>query len=372
MDLSAEDSLRLNVLLNQDLQAIRINDSKMIVHGLTERGEATVQLNPNCQDEKYIKQVKELISSSVLGSPGGYPIFLRRWTRMGQARDESLESLLKLGEPEAVVAVVHASGLTDDLAYRAWWAMPTASNARCMLKNEAVINGSMGKELAEFLIDYLPFEEEAKDVIESVRLVLQGDLINKETRESLWSRGQRKNAYLVGFLITTPNTVLLEGSPHPELDKLKNSLDKLSNKSNPLADKLLTVLDAPGQAFLKTVITVLKKPGNQDVVISLLDAVRDYFQLYDIEKEHLQDINAIIEQVDTDIDSGKYQDVISMLDEIADARQMINAMLVLSRVGEHIVTPVFSRSDAIGTVMRKKLEPVFEPLQMQIQYIMHG
>ena len=171
MDLSAEDSLRLNVLLNQNLQAIRINDSKMVVYGLTDRGEATVQLNPNCQDEKYIKQVKELISSHVLGSPGGYPIFLRRWTRMGQARDESLESLLKLGEPEAVVAVVHASGLTDDLAYRAWWAMPTSSNARCMLKNEAVINGAMGKELAEYLIDYLPFEEEAKDIIESVRLV---------------------------------------------------------------------------------------------------------------------------------------------------------------------------------------------------------
>jgi len=29
---------------------------------------------------------------------------------MGQARDETLESLLLLGEPEAVVAVVNASG----------------------------------------------------------------------------------------------------------------------------------------------------------------------------------------------------------------------------------------------------------------------
>ena len=43
---------------------------------------------------------------------------------MGQARDDSLAQLLLLGEPEAVVAAVHAPGLTDELAARAWWAMP--------------------------------------------------------------------------------------------------------------------------------------------------------------------------------------------------------------------------------------------------------
>ncbi|MDH5571603.1 MAG: sulfur reduction protein DsrS [Gammaproteobacteria bacterium] len=372
MDLSAEDSLRLNVLLNQDLQAIRINDSKMIVYGLSDRGEAKIQLNPNCQDEKYIKQVKELISSHVLGSPGGYPVFLRRWTRMGQARDESLESLLKLGEPEAVVAVVHASGLTDDLAYRAWWAMPTASNARCMLKNEAVINGSMGKELAEYLIDYLPFEEEAKDIIQSVSLVLQGDLVNEETRQSLWSRGQRKNAYLVGFLKTTPNNVLLESQVHTEYENIRSSLENVSIQSSAIAKKLLKVLDASGQAFLKTVITVMKKPANQDVVIALLAAVQEYFHLYELEPEHIVDIDAIIKQVDTDIDTAKYPEINDLLNSASDIRQMIKAIMVLSRVGEHIVTPVFSRSDAIGTVMRKNLEPVFEPLHIQIQHIMRG
>ena len=42
MELSSEDSLRLNVLINQDLQAIRIDESKMIVYALTGRGEAKV------------------------------------------------------------------------------------------------------------------------------------------------------------------------------------------------------------------------------------------------------------------------------------------------------------------------------------------
>ena len=35
MQLSNEDNLRLNVLLAQDLKAVRIDESRMIVHALT-------------------------------------------------------------------------------------------------------------------------------------------------------------------------------------------------------------------------------------------------------------------------------------------------------------------------------------------------
>ena len=59
MELSPEDSLRLNVLLATSPQAIRINESSMVVFGLSEQGEAKVQLNPNCNDGQYIKKVKE-------------------------------------------------------------------------------------------------------------------------------------------------------------------------------------------------------------------------------------------------------------------------------------------------------------------------
>ena len=104
MNLSTEDSLRLNVLLNQELQAVRIDESKMVVFALTPKGEASVTLNPNCRDDQYLKQVRELFSMHVLGSPGGYPVFLKRWTRMGQQRGgNSLLSLLLLGEPELAI-----------------------------------------------------------------------------------------------------------------------------------------------------------------------------------------------------------------------------------------------------------------------------
>ena len=107
MDLSPEDSLRLNVLLTQGLQAVRIDESRMLVYALTERGEARVGLNPNCRNEQYIRNVKALLSSHSLGSPGGCPVYLNRWTLMWQARDDSLEQLLvpTIGYPNAAAAL---------------------------------------------------------------------------------------------------------------------------------------------------------------------------------------------------------------------------------------------------------------------------
>ncbi|VAX06426.1 hypothetical protein MNBD_GAMMA25-1881 [hydrothermal vent metagenome] len=369
MPLSSEDSLRLNVLLTQNLQALRIDESKMIVYGLSEKGEAKIQLNPNCRDDRYLKIIKELISSKVLGSPGGYPVFLRRWTRMGQAKDESLGRLLQLGEPEAVVAVVHASGLTDELARRAWWAMPSAANARCMLQKKAVVEGQMGTELADFLIEFLPFEEEARDIIESVRLVLQDDLISTERRQNLWDRGQRKNAFLVGFLFVEADKLPLEKQAHPALNDYQEKLSSLINKGNPIAQQLQRLLEAPGQAFLSTVNTVIKKPGNQDIVIALLNAINDYFSEIQFMPGKEENIQAIIDSTTHFIDDNNNEPLTEILNTMPDSRNMLQALLVLSAISEQVVNPVFSRSDAIGTLMRKKLEPVFGPLNEQIKQL---
>ncbi len=369
MELSSEDSLRLNVLLNQNLQAIRIDESKMIVYGLSEKGEAKIALNPNCRDDRYLKIVKELISSKILGSPGGYPIFLRRWTRMDQARNESLGHLLQLGEAEAVIAVVHASGLTEELARRAWWAMPSAENARCMLQKDAVIHSKIGVELAEFLIEFLPFEEEAKNIIESVRLVLQGQLISDSLRQNLWQRGQRKNAFLVGFLFSAADNLPLKKTPHPVLLDYQEKLTPLINDGNPVARQLQRLLDAPGQAFLTTVNAVLKKPSNQDVVIAMLNAIHNYFSPIKLLPEKVDDILDIMETASELITQKSDSSLLAVLNTLPESRDILYALLVLSAISERIVNPVFSRSDAIGTLMRKKLEPVFEPVFSQIKQL---
>ena len=237
MLLSGEDELRLNVLLAQELLAVRIDESKMMLFALTAKGEVCVALNATGKDEAYIKEIKALLSTHVMGSPGGYPVFLKRWTRMGQARDESLAHLLLLGEPEAVVAVVYAAGLTDALAARAWWAMPTAENARRMLAKQAVVKGETGKVLADFLIEFLPFEEEQSDIIESVRLVLQPGLISQQEKEKLWLKTKTKRSFYIGFLHACGDGLPIEFDAHPFHKKLKCRVSLLLEKNNCYAGK---------------------------------------------------------------------------------------------------------------------------------------
>ena len=366
MHLSQEDNLRINVLLHQPLHAIRIDEGKMIVYGLTEKGEAKIQLNPNCKDELYVRRVKEVISSHVLGSPGGYPVFLKRWTRMGQARSESLESLLKLGEPEAVVAVVGANGITDEIARRAWWAMPNADNARRMLAREDVAQGVMGKVLAEFLIEFLPFEEEPRNMIESVRLVLQPGLIDESTRNELWKKGQRKNAYLVGFMFSIPDDLPQVANPHPGFTKWQAPLLDLNTGNNRFAKFLLRLLCQQGQAYLKTVDAVLTKPANQDVVVALFESFEQYFAEIRPHNEKRRDIEQIIteaQHMSSTTESCVYREELQALyKKIPDSPPLLESLFVISCCGEQLVAPVFGRTDAVGSVMRRKLEPILTPL----------
>ena len=370
MNLSNEDNLRMNVLLHQDLQAIRIDESKMIVYGLSEKGEAKVPLKANCKDEVYIKQVKELISTHILGSPGGYPIFLRRWTRMGQSRThESLERLLLLGESEAIVAVVNADEVSDEVARRAWWAMPTADNARCLLRHKDVVEGDMGKVLAEFLVEFLPFEEDPRAMIESARLVLQKDLITNDVRDNLWKKGQRKNALLVGFLKALPDELPIDAIDQPLLNIVESKLSNLDD--NIFSKIILRLLRKEGQAFIQTVEAVMKKPSNQDVVILLFETVKDYFSEVRPNEVGYQDIEILLSDVNKyiDITATQVDELKVTLEAVPEFIPIAKSILVLSLIDESLLTPVFSRTDAIGSLMRRKLEHIISPLLSEISVL---
>ena len=367
MNLSNEDNLRMNVLLHQDLQAIRIDESKMIVYGLSEKGEATVPLKANCKDEVYIKQIKELISAHVLGSPGGYPIFLRRWTRMGQSRtNESLERLLLLGESEAIVAVVNADDVTNEVARRAWWAMPTAANARCLLRHKDVIYGDMGKILAEFLVEFLPFEEEPRAMIESARLVLQEDLVTKDVRDSLWKKGQRKNALLVGFLKTLPDDLPTESVEHKSYIELKEKLLLLNE--NIFSNIILRLLSDKGQAYLSTVEAVMNKPSNQDVVISLFKTIKNYLESICPNQVEYIDIDMLVSDANkyVDVTALQTEDIRIILEISPELLPLLRSIITLSLIDEPLLSIVFSRTDAIGSLMRKKISHITTPLLIEI------
>ena len=354
------------LLANKPL-AIRIHESSMTLFGLTPTGEAQVKLNPNCRDEQYIKKVKEVLSSHISGSPGGYPVFIQRWTRMGQMRDDSLEQLLLLGEPEAVVAAVCAAGMTDELARRAWWAMEDAENARRLLEHEDVVKGEMGKVLASYLIEHLPFETEPEKMIQTVKRVLQPGLTESEVRQDLWKKGLRKGAYHVGFILTIPDDLPIDANAHALFDEIAPKLLEFAEKGNQAAAVLHKVLSAKGQAFLAALKIIMKKPSNQEVVNEALDAVRFYLSALRPEGDPDQTFEELREEAEQFVrDNEQVQEVLGIHEDIP---QMVKSLRVLSGMGYGVLRPVFHDTTAIGSLMRRKLEPVFKQLHEEIQVL---
>ncbi len=371
MQLSNEDNLRLNVLMAQDLKAIRIDESKMIVYALSAKGDVKIQLNPTCKDEKYIRLVKELLSNKFMGSPGGYPVYIKRWTRMGQDRhQESLAQLLLLGEPEAVVAVVHAPSLTPEIARHAWWAYPSSENARRLLDKKEIAESDFARELAEFLLEFLPFEVEHRDMIDSVRLCLQPNLLNEDEIADLWKRAKRKQSLYVGFLHSLADDLPEEYDAHLSFEEIQQQLAELIGEGNVYATQLLRYLSASGQAFLHTIIRVLEKAASQETIVSMFQALSTYNEslpLASIKQRTIKDAEQLAVVWLGGNDDEQLQ---ACLAACPQCRDQIRAILVLSQMGELTLFPIFGLTDALGSVMRKKLKPLTEPLLENIRLLM--
>jgi hypothetical protein len=364
MDLSSEDLLRLNVLLANDVEAIRIDEGSMTVYGLARGNEARITLNPNCRPEQYLKRVREMLSSHVLGSPGGYPVFLQRWTRMGQARDAQLDKLLLLGEPEAVVAVASAPGLSDELARRAWWAMPTAEVARRMLEKEAVVRGRMGRELAAFLVEHLAFETEPMTVIATVRLILQPGLIDAETRARIFRLGTHRNAYHIGFLAAIPDDLPDAVAARTDYDRHRAPLAALAGDGNRLAAFLAKLLDSRGQTFLAVSEAQLRHPVDKYTMAALLEIIGNYFAPARTSTAPAQDIAGVLAAAAAQLAAPRGE-LAALAAALPALREELGAMLALAHTGERLITPIIAVTTASGTLLRRKLEPVLEPLLQQ-------
>lgn len=332
-ELAAEDALRLNVLMAGELLAVRIDEGARVLYGLTPRGEARVPLNPVGRPDRYFLRVRELLGGHALGSPGGYPVHLRRWTRMGQASQKNLEALLKLGEPEAVLAVAYAPTLTDELARRVWWALPSMEIARTMLGHAAVRGGTMGPPLADYLVEHLPFEEDPVAALQSVRAVLGAGLLDAERRAQLWAKGRRRPHYLIAFLEALPDD-LPPAAPRALPADLPDT---------PAARLLARCCSASGQSFLQAAELALEKPPAHEAVYLLLDVLGGYFA------------------------AGRDAACLA-----AALPAEAAALEALARLSAASAEPILTRTTAVGPLMRRHLEPLFAPLLHHVRTLRGG
>lgn len=364
MELSSEDALRLNVLLANNPLAIRIHESNMTLHGLLQESEATVTLNPSGNSEKYLQLVRAFLSGYALGNPGGYPLYLQRWTRQGKMRAESMKKLLLLGEPAAVFAVVCAEGLTDELARRAWWVVEEAENARRMLETDAVAQGETGKKLADYLIEYLPFETETEDMVDSVRMALKPGLLDQQTRLKLWKKASRKTAYLVGFVAATPDNLPEKQPPRQDIESFQLVLQPLADSGNGVAGLMLKLLSESGQSFTEACSRILTKPSTQDVVDRTLDVIQGYFSPARPEGNPDCSMDVLISEAAVFLQQS--DDALACLNVVPELEPELLAMRVLSGLGYGVLRPELRGSTAMGSLMRRKLEPVLTPVMAQL------
>lgn len=341
-ELSSEDTLRLHVLLAAEVQAVRIDEGAQTLFALTPKGEARVPLHRNCRPDLYVQRVRELLGGHVMGSPGGYPVHLMRWNSMGQSSARSLEALLKLGEPEAVRAVAQSPGLSDELARRAWCALPTMEVARFLLAHPVICSGAMGQVLADFLIEHLPFEENPVLAMHSIRAVLGADLIDVDKAAALWAKSKHRPHCFVGFLEHRPDA--LPPEPARSLtEMLRETLAQADALGDPWTQTLRRCHSPSGQSFLRAMTLLLEKPPAPEPVQLALDILGRYF--------------------------AAVQGVAPPPDWPEALQREANAMAALAAISQADAAPILSKTTAVGPLMRRHLEPVLAPVLAHIQVL---
>jgi hypothetical protein len=343
--LTKEDGLRLNVLMTQ-AEAIRIEARGPTVVALAGDRELRVELHPQGREDAYLLAVKRLLASLVIGHQGGFPLFIRRWLRGGQLENLRTADLLKLGEPEAVHAVAASPNVDEAAARRAWWALPEPAVARALLDNAALTVPELRRELADWLAEHLPFEQDENAVMATVRLIAAPGLMADAARQRLWRRGQQRPACLVGFLQAAPDD-LPEPRPARELtDDVAEALTAAAATGDPLAGRLQHALDAPGQSFLAACDGVLDEPQHREIVSPLLNLLGDWCRA-----------------------DGNRDALVAALPGLAAE---IDALRLLAASEEALCYPVFSRSTASGSLLRDKLREPLTPLREAIATLLGG
>lgn len=340
--LTPEDTLKLNVLISTCV-AIRVDVYKLVVVGLTaDKKEQTIFLNPPSDSSKYIQAVQKLLVSQVLGSMGGYPSYLKRWSRMGQVSSLNLGSLLKIGNIEAVVAVANSQSLNDEVLDLVWWCATNtdqqAEIGRFLLSRDFVVAHKVGKQIADYLLEFLPFTNDTTQLIDTTNLLLQNGLISQQAKDKLWKQGQRKTAFLVGFI-------------ERDINNLPNN-DGIIAINNHIKE-LELVNSKQGQILLKTIALILKKINQEYVLYRTLEVLGSY-----LSHPMIQPF-ATIQQCQTQAQN--------VLENLGLEDEKIKARLLLAGVSEKLVVSTISAHSLTGSAIRKKLTNVLNPIQDALQ-----
>jgi hypothetical protein len=150
----------------------------------------------------------------------------------------------------------------------------------------------------------------------------------------------------------------------------------LITNNNTYALHLCELLSADGQKWLYVLKESLRKPVDQDVVIALFLFIADNFSIPFPERLGVREIQLACDRSDqlcscenkNENTPEELQQVLSALDE--SNLPLLNATLMLAQLGEDTLTPIFAGNDSVGSVMRRKLEPLTTPILERVEVLM--
>jgi hypothetical protein len=257
-----------------------------------------------------------------------------------------------------------------------------------MLANKQIVQSHIGKEFATFLIEFLPFEEDPLSMLISARLVLQEGLISEVEKLSLWKKAKSKNTLYVAFLESCPNHMPEEQPEHALFKEAQVALADLLSKKNPYAVILNKLLSVQGQTFLKAAESAFKRVPNYDIAGALLESIRHYLYVNVPEagqsaQQHesalalngepqtdIDDLNQLIEAIFSEHKSSSCSaELRAIRTALPELDSQLRALLFLARSSQTLLAPTIASSTAVGSLMRKKLKPVFEPVLMNLKLL---
>ena len=100
--------------------------------------------------------------------------------------------------------------------------------------------------------------------------------------------------------------------------------------------------------------------------MEIFNSLGEYFKIEDYSSPAWRDMEALKSHVATLIEKDQQQ-ISDCLSRWPHTRKHLYALLFLSMISETLLDPVFGVSDAIGSVMRKRIAHLTGPILEQLQ-----
>jgi len=164
-------------------------------------------------------------------------------------------------------------------------------------------------------------------------------VLTEAQRLSIWKRGSSRNSYYVAFLELQPDTL-----PNPRGARA-DPAGVPHIAGNPYSAMLEKALSGQGQTFLATTALVLDRPEIQEVVNHALNALAQWC--------------APLRQADAAARGAARAAVLAAAPQLEPDCAALDA---LATADADSARPIFLKTTAIGSLMRRKIQPVVVPL----------